>query len=310
MNSINEEKLLELGFKKVGNYCVGKVKNGFFSLVDSAAESSKVYITFGIGNNENKGQLFTFLDEYVKKEVIENYKMNSDNVEVLYDEKEINDISYFIKELASKMDELEMKCECSNCEHTENLGFYSNGVVPLLLCDECGSNVISKIESENNAKNNYSTGFLFALIGALIGSVAWIVLGVIGFYASIAGYAISVGAFKGYSKAKGKLTGVGIAINIVAIAIGFLFAEYVGLYIEFCRNVDIVDKSLDVFHRVMYILIMDSSSGFLKSVLLDVLLGLIFIVLGCHRIIRQHIMNVKAQKNFKVEKILPLDNDF
>lgn len=309
MNSMNEERLLEIGFKKVGNYLVGKIKNGFFTIVDSASESSELLISFGIGKTENKGLLFTFLDEYIKKEIIVDYKMDSETIEVRYNEKEINDISFFIKELASKMEELQMRCECSNCEHTENLGFYSNGVVPLLLCDECGQAVISKIQSEKNAKNNYVKGFLFALIGALLGSILWIILGAVGFYASIAGYAIAVAAFKGYEKAKGKLTGFGIGLNIIAIIFGFLFAEYAGLYIEFYRTVDVVDKSLQTFHLVTNILLRDSTSGFLKSILLDVLIGSIFIVLGCHRTISLHIKNAKEQKNFKVEKILPLDND-
>lgn len=310
MNSLNENRLLDIGFKKVGNVYVGKVQDGFFTVYDNSDPPSEIVIQFGIGKSENKGSLFMFLDEYVKKEEISKYENENDQVNIYYSEKEMNDISYFIKVVAEKMHELKIKCECCNCENTENLAFYSNGYVPLLLCKDCGEDVLRKVQEDKDAKNNYLIGFLYSIIGAIIGSVLWIILGVVGIYASIAGYAISYCAFKGYKKAKGKLTVAGIVLNIIAIVIAFIFAEYMGLYISFYKDADIASKSIKVFNLILDLMFKSGDVEFIKGIALDFIIGLIFAALGTSNTIKENMKAAKAQKEFKVEKILPLDEEF
>ena len=168
-----------------------------------------------------------------------------------------------------------------------------------LLCESCGTNVIDQFEKDKLAKNNYIKGFLASLIGALIGSAIWIIIGALGFFASIAGLAISYCAFKGYEIAKGKLTRKGIILNVIAIVIAFLFAQYAVLFIQFMKEFE----NMDLLGFIILTPVIFSDLEFVKSLLPDIGLGILFAFLGTYRTIINNYKSAKNAENIKVEKI-------
>ena len=142
-------------------------------------------------------------------------------------------------------------------------------------------------------------GFLGSVLGALVGSVLWIIIGLLGFIASIAGAAISYCAFKGYSLFKGKLTKKGIVLNIVAIIIAFVFAQYIGLYFDFKEAIAGADFGL----YLMFTPVLFSDSEFLLGLLPNLGLGILFIALGASTSISNNFKAAKNNEELKIEKI-------
>ena len=98
------------------------------------------------------------------------------------------------------------------------------------ITEEKKKSLFVESEDDNLGENNYIQGAVGSLVGALLGSVIWFLIGMVGFYASIAGYAIAFCAFKGYQLMKGKLTRVAVVINIVAMLIAFLAINYLSYF--------------------------------------------------------------------------------
>jgi len=137
-------------------------------------------------------------------------------------------------------------------------------------------------EDDVPGENNYLQGALGSLIGAFAGSVLWFLIGMVGFYASIAGYAIAFCAFKGYKYMKGRFTRVAIVINIVAMLIAFLTVIYLSYFYQIHKTYP--EISFSVFNMIFPGLLRDSEV--LKEVLRDLALGLLFMGLGSYRVIK------------------------
>ncbi len=299
MTENNVEKLVELNFKKIGIDRIGKIEDYFFSIEDKQDSENELIVSFNFAPNNNKSKLFEFFDKLEESKQISEYNIDKNLVRVVYIEDEKETVDIFLNGIVNKFREIDGKCICSNCDNTENLSFYSNGNVYSLLCESCGTNVIDQFEKDKLAKNNYIKGLLASLIGALIGSAIWIIIGALGFFASIAGLAISYCAFKGYGIAKGKLTRKGIILNVIAIVIAFLFAQYAVLFIQFMKEFE----NMDLFGFIILTPVIFSDLEFVKSLLPDIGLGILFAFLGTYRTIINNYKSAKNSENIKVEKI-------
>lgn len=76
------------------------------------------------------------------------------------------------------------------------------------------------------AKENMVLGIVGALVGSLIGAVSIVLLGQLGYIASISGWLLAILTLKGYEKLGKKLSVVGVIICIV-VMVGMTFAGYV-----------------------------------------------------------------------------------
>lgn len=96
--------------------------------------------------------------------------------------------------------------KCSKC----------GNIVPegTMRCDQCGFPI--KIKEK---KENVVAGIVGAAIGALIGAVCIILISQLGYIASISGLVLAVCTLKGYELLGGKLSGKGIAISILLMAV-------------------------------------------------------------------------------------------
>lgn len=296
--SISE--LEALNFKQIGITWIGKIGEYNFELMDDLESENLLLIRIRFAPNENKNKLFEYFDSLQKEEIIANYGLDKDVIVIQFIEKETSSLQDFFKQLVNNIESIGFCCKCCNCDNTENLNFYTNGVYELIMCDSCAEGVMSSAEEDNNRPKKYFLGFVVSLLGAFIGSILWIVLGMVGFIASIAGLAIAYCAFKGYELAKAKLDKIGVTLVIISIVIAFLFAQVMGLYLEIHKELPNVTFGICVRY-VMPILFRDKE--FVLAVLRDFGLGILFIVLGAGRTISANIQAAKKNKDVKIEKV-------
>ena len=304
MNNINLEKLNGLGFKKVGINWLGKIGRYYFEIQDKQDSEEELIVSLNLAPNTEKSKLFEYLDNL---ENIKDYSKFENRISIIYEESEdeTDDISTFLKGLCSNLEEVEGRCVCGNCENTEYLSYYTSGDSYTLLCEECGTKAIKNFEASKNANTNYVKGFIFSLVGAILGSALWIVLGAIGLYASIAGLFIAYCAFKGYEMAQGKFTRKGIILNVVAIVIAFILAQYAGLFLEFIKETPSLkgEPKLALQTFLLITPYMFTDIEFIKGLLPDLGLGLLFVTLGTYRMITNNYKAAKLAESIKIEKL-------
>lgn len=196
------------------------------------------------------------------------------------------------------MEEL-VTLKCVHCQSEENLAKYETPEGVSVLCDKCAAELINKMETFSNTKNGYVKGFFASLLGAIVGSVLWIVLGMVNFYASFAGYAIAFAAFWAYKKSGAKLNKTGVIINIICVVVGLLFAEYTGLIITIARA-EPGYSFLEYFTYINSVLLLPQ---FLKHEIINIILGALFAFLGCHNIIKTNLITAKKMEAFWIKKI-------
>ena len=140
------------------------------------------------------------------------------------------------------------------------------------------------------------------MIGALLGSIVWIIIGLLGFYASIGGVAISYASFTGYTKLGGKSNRVSIIIIILSILIAVVFSELVGLGIEVAKYLKSEDIQLGLVQivQIMIEIIKDGES--IAEMIPNMLFGLLFAGLGSLGLIKKMFQTAKAA-DIKIEKI-------
>lgn len=76
----------------------------------------------------------------------------------------------------------------------------------------------SELESEIK-ESNMLTGIIGAIIGSLVGLILWIIIYRLGYIAGIAGFVITIGAFKGYKKLGRSLNKSGTIVTVIIIII-------------------------------------------------------------------------------------------
>lgn len=297
MKEVNIDLLEKLNFKQTIFSYLGKVKDYYFEIVEQ--EDAILAISFSYFQNDAKAKMFEYFDEIQKNGVIKQYEVNKDRITVFYNENSDETLEKFFDNLTLQFSSIEMKNKCFICDNTADLSFYTLGLKYSLLCKTCADSAIAKLQDSKNTKNNYLLGFLGSVLGALVGSVLWIIIGLLGFIASIAGAAISYCAFKGYSLFKGKLTKKGIVLNIVAIIIAFIFAQYIGLYFDFKEAIAGADFGL----YLMFTPVLFSDSEFLLGLLPNLGLGILFIALGASTSISNNFKAAKNNEELKIEKI-------
>lgn len=113
------------------------------------------------------------------------------------------EIEHVLNHLTEEFRSIGTKPSCFNCgnEGIKDYVRYNGVIIP--MCEECytaiSNGLNQAMQEHEGTKNNYGAGILGSILGALLGSVLWVVIGLIGYIASIAGFAISAAAAKGYT---------------------------------------------------------------------------------------------------------------
>ncbi len=154
------------------------------------------------------------------------------------------------------------------------------------LHTECGSRVNRDITNADQAKKdsdtgNYVTGFIGAMLGAALGGIAWGLVLLIGYVASVVGLLIGFLAERGYTLLKGK-RGIGkviilILATIFGVVFGIFFSDAVTLLMK--PNVGFGDLS-ELFTLLFH------NDDYVRSTIGNIVLGLIFAGLGVFGLLR------------------------
>lgn len=112
---------------------------------------------------------------------------------------------------------------CSICGQSVDVSAYISGTEPFHLCQDCETNMRSKLamnsSEKKQKKENVVGGIVGALIGSLLGVVCIVLLSQLGYVAALSGVVMAVGVLKGYELLGGKLTKKGIGIGIVIMLV-------------------------------------------------------------------------------------------
>lgn len=295
------EMLEAHSFKKNCNYYCGKINDFFTSAVEiSNAKADYVRVTFPCKINKPKGRLVDLLDNYKKNKIIENYSYTDTSFFIDFSANCTGELAKdVLLETTTFLKELETNSICEICQNPEELFFYGTNKGPFILCPDCAEKTKNDLLAHKNRNTNYIKGFFGSLIGAIIGSAVWIILGLAGFYASIAGFAIAYAAFWGYNFMKGKGTKVGVVINIITILIASFFAQYIDIFLDLTRAYPEITFPVYVYNTPELF----TDLAFLKSLLPSFLLGLLFAFLGSNKIIRTTLAVANQMGQAHIEKI-------
>ena len=105
-------------------------------------------------------------------------------------------------------------------------------------------------EQPSEKKGNMALGIIGALGGSLVGVALWLVLGMVGFIAGIAGFVMLKFALLGYQKLSGKLDKKGAVICLVIAAFMVFGANVLDYGISICRGYFQFDASFDTIRYV------------------------------------------------------------
>lgn len=296
--------LESLGIKKGSDNSFYGVVSGYYVLIENQlCNNTPAYVlTINFQVDSSVGKIVDLLTEL--KSINENKILETKCADGLLKVSfngliEESLLQKLIMNIIENLKENNIVSTCVHCGKKDFLSFYKyNGGISC-LCSECGSKLIDTLEQQKNAANNYLVGFAGALIGSVIGSIAWILIGLAGFYASIAGYLIAFCSFKGYKLLKGKITVVGVIINVCTILLAFLFANYIGLFFELRKSLD--ELTFSVFNQIMPLVIKEP--GVIKELLLNLGLGLLFIVLGSYKTIQTFFQEAKNKDSAEIQKL-------
>ncbi len=188
---------------------------------------------------------------------------------------------------------------CMNCNAADPDGFAKVNGTAMMLCSSCQQHIsehIAQGEAEHaEIKNNYLLGTIGAIGGALLGSIAWVVIGLLGYFAAIAGVAISFCAAKGYTLMKGKVTKPAIVIICIVCVVVLILAQFVTYDIMVLREAADSGDQIGIVDSLFYTVIGIVSVPELTSMFVkDCLLGLLFLGLGAYSTVRQLFVSAKA----------------
>ncbi|WP_099204689.1 hypothetical protein [Scatolibacter rhodanostii] len=112
---------------------------------------------------------------------------------------------------------------CQECSAIGSTDTYMVAGVPEILCSSCfagkSSNIDREQQTEKMKKENIAAGVVGALIGSLLGVASIIILGQLGYVASISGFIMAICVLKGYELLGGKLTIKGTIISVVIMLV-------------------------------------------------------------------------------------------
>lgn len=88
---------------------------------------------------------------------------------------------------------------------------------------------------DSNVKSNVALGIIGAILGATLGGVIWILIGMVGFVAGIAGYLMMLFAIQGYRRFSGRLDKKGQIISLIIALLMIFIANYSSYALEYFK---------------------------------------------------------------------------
>lgn len=188
---------------------------------------------------------------------------------------------------------------CTQCgTQITNGNWYIIGDTAFHMHESCG-NRLRRLENHKEAldkeenQTSYLTGLIGAFIGAMIGAVVWGIVYYMGYVAAVVGIVIGILASKGYDIAQGRQTKkkniILLIVTFIAVVVG-TFGAYCYELMNLISSGNLPDYSMGDIPWMIGVMLKDGE--FLKTILSDIGLGMLFALLGLSFILRQvHIKN-------------------
>jgi hypothetical protein len=178
---------------------------------------------------------------------------------------------------------------CGYCGHGVPESFFRvNGTI-LPVCQGCVAK--NKTSSPHRAASNamhFFKGSLGAFLGAIAGSVVWILIGLFGFYASIAGMAMVYASWFGFRLFGGKISKAAIFVIGISVLVAVVFSELFGLGIDIVKYYRSEGLEYNILNVLLAIFLILSGGGeAIVPLILNGLLGLVFAGLGSFGLLKK-----------------------
>ncbi len=209
------------------------------------------------------------------------------------------DVEPMLQSLVDCLRKAGAKPACFSCGAEGLHGFAKVNGMAMMLCQSCQQQISGHImqgEAEHaETKGNYLAGAFGALLGALVGSIAWIVIGLLGFFAAIGGVAISFCAAKGYTMMKGKINIAAIIMICLICIVVLVFAQFVEYGILVMQEASKTGESITFMESMQMVYFAALNVPEVTSeFVINLGLGLLFLALGAYSVIRQLFVSAKA----------------
>lgn len=300
---------LKYGFRSNGEIAYTEISGYGFSL----NKVSKYYYTLSTSVNfnhkEKKKSLIDGLTLLKNNARVENTIENNHRITILIktkfsDERFLSELSTIIESLIVLFNELELVPTCWNCNKEGRYTTYRKGLDAFELCDDCVEKLNhyhNQLQDKKKENPSYLFGFLGAFLGASIGGVLWLIISLMGFYTSLVGVAMGYLSYNGYLFFKGnrgKYMAWLILLSVVLVIIltSVLETSYY-LYTDPEYSLTRL-QSLTLGFRSLY----DSYYFYVDKVWKNIIMALIFAIMGCFRYVVVAAQESKLHNNEPLAK--------
>jgi len=167
------------------------------------------------------------------------------------------DVVVFLNEATAFLAEKGYRSGCTVCGEDSGEGYTLQGGLVRPMCAPCHEKMAAaaaEIKRERVTTGSYFTGLLGAVLGAVIGIIPWVLVGMLGFIASICGLIMAFLSYKGYLLLRGKrgpgMTWTLIIVLIVFTYIAVLASDGITAYQEFSN----LGYSIPISEYILYVL--------------------------------------------------------
>lgn len=124
--------------------------------------------------------------------------------------------------------EQEVTLYCSHCKESRTVKSYVVYDHVVLLCEDCYEKLCTQLEVQEPLSSTYKSGWasiIAPILGALLGLFLWYLLYQLDFFAPIASFVLTFGAWKGYTLFAKKINKYGIGFVILLLLVMIFLAQ-------------------------------------------------------------------------------------
>jgi hypothetical protein len=301
MDDLAKDIAEKLGFKSRGDLHYGSIDDCWFTL-SGDAQGRQITMLLSTKKNIPMEDLKRRLEDIEAiKSVI--FDSNFITINLSSENRDADALFSTINDIRGALRENYAYSCCGLCHEKEVESFYAIDGQALPLCASCYQEKVQLLEGNQPIPPaSYLMGFLGALLGGIVGSSVWIVIGLVGFVASIGGVAISYASYFGYRKFGGKNGIFAFICVVVSVILSVVFAELFGLGIEVVKYANGSHIQLSLAQIVSVVFNVVTSGEDNSQIFLNMGLGFLFAGLGSFRLLKT-LFAKSAKVNFTLERI-------
>lgn len=177
-----------------------------------------------------------------------------------------------------KFNGFENCCQSSGIQDDAEIGIYKAEGVPMILAADCFKKNYEEridVDIKNQKKENFIAGIVGAFLGSLVGVLSIVLLGQLGYVATISGIIMAVCSLKGYELLGGKLSNRGIIVSAVLMIIMVYFGNKLDWAISIAKSANIgVINALKIMPFLISEKYLDSVSYYTNLVMIYIFAGI------------------------------------